>query len=304
MIRERSESAPALDSLAVIRLDTLSPHEEVRPATEAQVAALLRTSGEFTWPIIVARESGLILDGNHRYAVLRRLGARHVLAQLVAIGSSEVALGRWCRVFRGVSPATFHQLSERHQLVGAAREGPVPRGGTHCQYARRLFAARPADDPYQACLTSRRIEGELGEVAGVSPPVFEDEERAELVAGEAGTLVVYPPVLDKAVLLRRPGDRLFPPKSSRFSFPHRIIGVPLPLDGLSGERGPLERILDRTREGGVTFLARGLRVDRVYPEPLYQFRSYRIPAECFADAAAQREYEARLAQRLPQQATR
>ncbi|MFQ5827886.1 MAG: hypothetical protein ACE5JD_01840 [Candidatus Methylomirabilia bacterium] len=304
MITDASELTPALDSLSVMPLDAFSPHEAVRPATEAQVATLLRTSGEFTWPIIVGRETGLILDGNHRYAVLRRLGARHVLVQCVAVQSSEVVVGRWCRVFRGVSRAAFRQLSERQGLVEVAREGPVPRVGSSCHYARRLFAGAPAHDAYQACLAAQRLELELVAVPGVDAPAFEDEERAALLGEEVETLVLYPPLLDKEVLLRQTGHRLFPPKSTRFSLPYRVIGVPLPLDGLSGEREPLQGILDRTREDGVTFLARGLRVDRVYPEPLYQFRSYRIPPECFADAEAWQEYEARLAERLPQRVAR
>lgn len=300
------DAAPGVDSLTFVSVEALSPHEEIRPAIEARVAQLLRSSGQFTWPIIADGESGLILDGNHRVAVLRRLGARHVLAQPVAVRSAQVRVDRWCRVFGGVSRQVVADLARRYGLAEVSPHASVTRSASQAfyRYGRRLFATAPADDPYHACVGSRRIETELGAIPGLAPPVFEDEERAGRVAGQAETLVVYPPLLDKEVLLRETGRRLFPPKSTRFLLPYRLIGVPVPLEGLLGERGHLQAILDRAREEGVMFLASGLRVDRVYPEPLYQIPSYRIPADCFADARARREYEACLAERSPQGAAR
>jgi hypothetical protein len=56
--------------------------------------------------------------------------------------------------------------------------------------------------------------------------------------------------------------------------------------------------LDRARQAPQVPLGAGITVDRRYPEPLWQFADYRIPADLFADDAARVAYEAALARGL------
>jgi hypothetical protein len=80
---------------ALIPLDALRPHEEVVPSKVRALAAVLRRTGIFEDPIWVARGSDVILNGHHRVAALRHLGAQRIPAWVVDYDSTVVSLDRW-----------------------------------------------------------------------------------------------------------------------------------------------------------------------------------------------------------------
>ena len=79
----------------LIPIEELTPHERVDPAKVRHLAAELAREGVFEEPVVVARGSNVILNGHHRVAALRSLGADRVPAWCVDYGSEAVALDRW-----------------------------------------------------------------------------------------------------------------------------------------------------------------------------------------------------------------
>ncbi|MGC2206212.1 MAG: ParB N-terminal domain-containing protein, partial [Thermoplasmata archaeon] len=79
----------------VLPLDGLLVHEEVVPAKVAALAATLGRGGVFRDPIWVARGTGVILNGHHRTAALRRMGAVRIPAWVLDYDSDVVRLERW-----------------------------------------------------------------------------------------------------------------------------------------------------------------------------------------------------------------
>jgi L-serine kinase (ADP) len=79
----------------LVPIDHLKPHEEVDERKVERLAEELRRAGVFVEPIWVARGSNVILNGHHRVAALRRLGAKRVPAWRVAYEGDEVRLDRW-----------------------------------------------------------------------------------------------------------------------------------------------------------------------------------------------------------------
>jgi L-serine kinase (ADP) len=79
----------------LIPIDELTPHEQVDRAKVHHLAAELVREGVFVEPVLVARGSNVILNGHHRVAALRELGAARVPAWVVDYTSDALDLDRW-----------------------------------------------------------------------------------------------------------------------------------------------------------------------------------------------------------------
>jgi hypothetical protein len=272
------ESADAVRrSLAVASLDDLRRHETTSPEGEARVAALLHGARVLSWPLVVDGESGLILDGSHRAVVLARdFGARFAVVQHVSLDSPEVRIGAWCRVLEGV-PATAFDRARR-----ALGLEPGAGVGLRCHYGGRIYS-----QPGSGAPESHRLADELETQLAASgrPPrerLIEDEAAREWFDAR-DVVVLQPPPLDKDTVRRRAGGPLLPPKSTRFLFPFRVLGLAVPLATLGGPRAVLLGELERERARPLICLGGGLAVDRRYPERLWQFAEHRIPDRLFTD---------------------
>ncbi len=142
---------------AVVPLSSLKEHERVVPSKVRALAAELRAKGLFRDPIWVARGSGVILNGHHRVAALRRLGAERAPAWLIDYDAGIVRLERWTPgppiskeevVRRGLTGDLFPPRTTRHVLAVDLPERPtplsdlVPAGARPAAHARRVGSRR------------------------------------------------------------------------------------------------------------------------------------------------------------------
>jgi hypothetical protein len=276
-------------SLAIAALAELREHEGTSPDGEARVADLLAGAGVLSWPLVVDRESGLILDGAHRARVLRReRGARFVAVQQVTMSDGAVRVGAWSRVIRAVPPAVFEEARRALGLV------PEAAGGLVCHYGGRAYG-RPAQGAVEAYALAAELERRLASNGHHDRMAFVGERETAAWLAVPGAAVLRLPALDKPAVRRRAAEGLLPPKSTRFEVAFRVIGLALPLDALAGPRAALDAALARERERALVCLGPDLEVDRRYPERLWQFSDYRIPDRLFADPAGRRAYRAALA---------
>lgn len=80
---------------ALLPIGELRVHEEVRTGNLAELAERIERDGRILEPILVAKDGYVILDGHHRYAALRKLGARRVPAWIVDYDRPDIVLDRW-----------------------------------------------------------------------------------------------------------------------------------------------------------------------------------------------------------------
>jgi L-serine kinase (ADP) len=80
---------------ALLPIGQLREHEEVQAENVAQLQRALLEEGMVREPVLVARGSWVILNGHHRYAALRALGAQFVPVYLIDYESGPIRLHRW-----------------------------------------------------------------------------------------------------------------------------------------------------------------------------------------------------------------
>lgn len=87
-------TGPVLE-YALLPVEQLREHEEVDPDGVARLQVALVAEGIVREPVLVARGSFVILNGHHRYAALRRLGARRIPVFLIDYAGGPIRLLRW-----------------------------------------------------------------------------------------------------------------------------------------------------------------------------------------------------------------
>jgi L-serine kinase (ADP) len=95
----------------------LREHEQVEDEVVRHVIRQIRSEGLVREPIWVAKGTGVILNGHHRYRALVAMGARRVPAWVIDYSAEYVDVKRWGD---GAAPS-------KEEIVLRAREGrPFP----------------------------------------------------------------------------------------------------------------------------------------------------------------------------------
>ncbi|MGA8303276.1 MAG: ParB N-terminal domain-containing protein [Thermoplasmata archaeon] len=120
---------------ALLPLAALRAHEQVVPSKVRHLETELRRTQVFEDPIWVARGSDVILNGHHRVAALRRLGAVRVPAWVIDYESDLLRVDRWNPgppipkpevVRRARAGELFPPQTTRHRLSFDLPHHPTP----------------------------------------------------------------------------------------------------------------------------------------------------------------------------------
>lgn len=129
----------------IVLLDPVEviPHEEVEPERVGALVRDILAGGALLKPVIVDAETGLLVDGHHRLAALKLLGARAVPAVLInyAVDVKKVIIKRPEALgLSGSKEPVFEGddlLRLRDTIVSLPRLLP-PRTTYHITWAKRV----------------------------------------------------------------------------------------------------------------------------------------------------------------------
>ena len=100
-----------LPDLRILAINSLVTHEDSDPRRVDKLCKRLRQEGRLKNPPIVAAipntDRYVVLDGANRTNALAKLGAPHVIAQVVSYGDPGVELDTWYHVVAGIDLAEF-----------------------------------------------------------------------------------------------------------------------------------------------------------------------------------------------------
>ena len=85
--------------LALVELKSLHIHEEIIPDKMQELVEKIPHDGVWIHPIIVDRNSLVVLDGMHRVAAAKEIGYRYIPVCLVDYENPSIHIGCWYRMF-------------------------------------------------------------------------------------------------------------------------------------------------------------------------------------------------------------
>jgi len=85
----------AKPKIAIVPIDKLKPHEKIDERHLECLADIIIRDGVIIKPLLVDAKTMIILDGHHRYEILKRLGKKYVPVLLVDYDSDYVKVGSW-----------------------------------------------------------------------------------------------------------------------------------------------------------------------------------------------------------------
>jgi len=255
-----------LPDLRLLPIEALVPHEYADEKRVARLVNRIGADGFLKNPPIVApipgAEQFVVLDGANRCSALARIGAPHVLAQVVDYKSDQVQLLTWHHLISGREPSNFLQeiagvpgLVLQPVSLDLARQAlsarailayiivPVPSKTNG--YSVYTVDGIPGTDHHGTETSTALLNAMVDTYKGdpqVSIHRVSTDELDDLMSyyDEVSGLIVFPPYTpDDIIKLAQSGAKV-PTGITRHIISHRALRVNVPLTLLESPE-PLEK---------------------------------------------------------------
>jgi hypothetical protein len=268
--------------LAILESDQLHLHEEIIPEQLEGLKQSIIRSGYLESPVIVDRDSLVVLDGMHRVNVVRMLNCRFITVCMVNYFDKRITLGRWCRTI----PKPFNSMMAIDEfskmgyiLKPAYGVNPLVKSDLFVVFGNgSYFVEAPDSDIVSIAKVAYDLELKLKNEGYFVRYASEDDSSKLLASGKISSIICPPLISKEQVVKIATSGQVFAPKSTRHKLPARPMGVSVPLTLLndltiSVEEAniALKHILEEKK---LTKLSPGsIFYGRKYDETLYVFNS-------------------------------
>lgn len=272
--------------IALVELEGLNLHEEVDPGVLRPLICEIEDDEELWCPVIVDRESMVVLDGTHRVNALRILKCKYVCVYFVDYSDPEIGVERWFRVI----PEHLHKerVEEIAEGLGILLVPLDYSGVNDVSYpVLRLrdgcsFALAPRSDSLHCYDILRSFERRL-EAMGYEMDYDTETDADAKLTRSAVSAILQPPVLGKEqVLSSAVQGHVLPCKATRHVIPGRPVGVDVPLKLLKNHEINLEEANTRLTE-----LIERKTTENMPPGTVWRGRRYDERTRLFADRSDQ-----------------
>ncbi len=230
--------------LEVRKIASVFPHEQTIPSHVETIGREMKAEGVQKDPVLVDRDTGVVLDGMHRLAALTKMGHVNVISCSVDYANATIGLARWARVYdvgdrrkaeEAVAEAGFTRLTSPKEALAMLEDRST---SICCLVEGRAFVKEEGRGLSDAFEKVRRLD--LTAEVSRWPRTFVPE--GELLAGRPpdGAVVAIVQKLTKKDVIDagRKGD-LFPCKTSMHFLDPRPVRVNFPIKDLDGGNAEL-----------------------------------------------------------------
>lgn len=266
--------------LAIAEISTLHIHEEIIPSFMEALKKNISEDGIFIHPIIVDKETRVVLDGMHRVAASKALDFHHIPVCFVDYYNPHILLRCWYRTFRDLEAEeieeTLRRLDIKYEymdLDSAQRMVKDRKKEIAILTKARAYAVDDHSDAEAIYAKVKRMEKifSRNHIMGFAS---EREAKEKVLRGELSACIATPALSKDEVTVVAKAGRVYPQKTTRHVIPARPMGVRVPNDwlitGLS--EGVLnERLRVHLSSKTLRPMPPGTVLDRLYEEPLYVF---------------------------------
>jgi hypothetical protein len=269
--------------IALALTDRLRIHEETIPERIRSLGDRIIRDGVQSAPIIVDRDTYVVLDGMHRTAIMKRLGCRFTCVCLVDYFDPSIKVQRWCRVIP--RPFGAKRAEEALTALGFTMEpyelarSPDEEGGLLLIYRDKTYRITcKCEDLIQVFKRSHELENLLKTWGYRISYCTEAEAMKNVNSGYYEAALFLPKVEKSQVVETAVQGQVFTPKATRHRLPARPVQVNVPLELLRDKKISLEEANARLRETLedkklVRYEPGTEWMGRTYDEVLYVFES-------------------------------
>jgi hypothetical protein len=219
--------------LAIVEISSLNLHEKIIPERLSNLIYNFKMSEVINHPIIVDKNSLVVLDGNHRVEVFKSLGYKYVPVCLVEYGSPHIKVGCWYRIVENKSNSrpissvltNFYEVKNEPRnicrLINSMNAFVIV-------IKNKTMISRHYKNLVETYSNMNSLENNLVSLGFKISYVKEDEAEQKLEKG-AAAFIAMPPLSKEMIIEAALSGNLFPQKSSRHVLPVRPIGICFPL---------------------------------------------------------------------------
>ena len=236
--------------IVLVELERLVLHEETIPENLDRLTLQLDEDGALWAPVVVDRETQVVIDGVHRVTALRKLGCRFACAYLVDYRNPAIKIKRWVRtISKPLDVQKTIEVAEeldlklvptRSYTMYEDGNSPILRFEDNSNYMLALHRSI-----IQAFDMLRKFE-QLLKAKGFKVE-YETEREAEekLMRGDAAASLHPPKISKRQVVDNAKSGNVLPCKATRHIIPGRPLGVDVPLQLLRDPSLSLEEANER-----------------------------------------------------------
>ena len=224
-------------------MNSIVPHEETRPNILSELSRCIARQGYFSQPVMVDRDSLVVLDGTHRVSALKNLHCLRIPACLVNYSDPSIDLGAWYRTFR-TSQSIESLIASMTELgFDSSSSSSLDDALNGLKYRGITAILASNNKSYTVGSGIKRIEESYDVINLIEEALVaegcsvryetEVESMKKLRLGWVDLVLMTPLIKKSEVMGVAKSGRLFSPKATRHLIPARPINIEVPLDLLT-----------------------------------------------------------------------
>lgn len=269
--------------IKIVEIDKLHIHEEIISESSQKLIKAIKIDGHIKHPIIVDKNTLVMLDGTHRLDAMKKMGYPFIPVCFVDYNNPHIVVERWHRIINHSSDINA-LLSSVNDMSLTIELSSKRTAFKRVEEETSLFAVITRQKSYVAHIpqdgvkktyeTLRELETKL-RAQGFTVTYTTDEGVKESLSLRQALAALIPPLITKEkVIAISLSGQILAPKSTRHIIPARPLFINVPLDWLSASLSLKEVNTNLHKHLSKKKLKRfppGKVLDRRYAEEIYVF---------------------------------
>jgi len=247
-----------ISRLQILPTEKLLAHEEIIPFNFQRLRESMLNMGRLVDPIIVDKDHHIVIDGNHRKAVLDSIKCPNAACQLIDYQSKEIGIGSWFPVSKTVKPEGIAGFKPEKVDFEAGMRAIERMEGTFL-YVKKLNGKKEC---YLYNSNERTVTGVISQQRKFLKTIeqtdvqYVADDKVEEYLDRGYTAFCRRLYTKDEIIAEALAGRRMPPKSTRHTIPERIIRLNLHLGWLAEPTDVCKQMMDdmlsrRLNEGSI-----------------------------------------------------
>ncbi|MCJ7634132.1 ParB N-terminal domain-containing protein [Candidatus Bathyarchaeota archaeon] len=219
--------------LEVAELQKLLPHEEIMPTYLEKLSHEIERDKIIKHPIIVDRNSMIVIDGNHRTEAMKELGYSYIPICAVDYRNPLIEVKCWYRTIQGTRYESLAEAFQDFRYVDSDLEDTSKIvNSTNALVITAKEQALISDlygNLYELYEALKEIENELRDSGFKIDYASEEAASKGVLEGRFLAYIAMPPLTKEIIIEVAHSGQRFTCKTSRHILPARPMGIDFPL---------------------------------------------------------------------------